>query len=130
LAGDGRVQRVELADEKFVTCDFAVACVGAAANRELLRGTPLASEKAILVDDHGRTNVADIFAAGDCCAVFDPLFGKHRVLDHWDNASVTGTLAGTNMAGGDARYDAVNYFFSDVFGISLSAWGEARLVTR
>ena len=26
--------------------------------------------------------------------VLDPLFGKHRVLDHWDNALVTGRLAG------------------------------------
>src|SRR6185503_17854962 len=77
-----------------------------------------------------RTNVDDIFAAGDCAAVFDPLFGKHRILDHWDNANVTGAIAGTNMAGGDVGYDAVNNFFSDVFELSLNGWGEARQVER
>jgi NADPH-dependent 2,4-dienoyl-CoA reductase/sulfur reductase-like enzyme len=70
----------------------------------------------------------NIYAAGDCAAIFDPLFGKHRVLDHWDNAVVTGTLAGANMAGADQAYDAVNNFFSDVFDLTLNGWGEARLV--
>jgi 3-phenylpropionate/trans-cinnamate dioxygenase ferredoxin reductase subunit len=130
IEGDGRVQRILLDGGGAIRCDFTVAAVGAVANKEILRGTPITAEKAILVDDHCRTNVEGIYAAGDCCAIFDPLFGKHRVLDHWDNAMVTGTLAGTNMAGQDKRYDAVNYFFSDVFDISLSVWGQTRLVER
>ena len=39
--GDGRVQRVVLGDAS-IPCDFSVACIGAVANRELLRGTPIA----------------------------------------------------------------------------------------
>lgn len=130
IEGDGRAQRVVLADGAVLPCDFVIAAVGATANKDLLRGTPLSAGKAIIVDDHCRTTDPAIYAAGDCAAVFDPLFGKHRVLEHWDNAKVTGTIAGTNMAGGSARYDAVNYFFSDVFELSLSGWGEARLVDR
>jgi 3-phenylpropionate/trans-cinnamate dioxygenase ferredoxin reductase subunit len=130
LEGDGRVQRVVVNNTTQVSCDFVVASVGAVFNRELLRNTPLTAEKAILVDDHCRTNVPGIYAAGDCAAVFDPLFGKHRVLDHWDNAQVTGTIAGTNMAGGEAKYDAVNLFFSDVFDLAMQTWGEARQVDR
>ena len=130
LEGDGRVQRVLLPNESTVACDFAVATIGAAPNRELLHGTPIAAGRAILVDEHCRTNVPGIYAAGDCAAVFDPLFGKHRVLDHWDNAIVTGRLAGRNMAGIDESYSTVNYFFSDVFDLSLSAWGDSRHIDR
>jgi NADPH-dependent 2,4-dienoyl-CoA reductase/sulfur reductase-like enzyme len=130
LDGDGRVQRIVFDDTTSLPCDFAIAAVGAAVNKELLRGTPIVSEKAILVDSQCRTNIPSIFAAGDCSAVFDPLFGKHRVLDHWDHAKVTGQIAGTNMAGGEAKYDVVNYFFSDVFELSLGAWGEARQVSH
>src|SRR5918993_1497631 len=119
LEGDGRVQRVVLPDGNTMTCDFVVAAVGGVVNRELLRGTPIAAETAILTDERCRTNVGHVFAAGDCAAVFDPLFGKHRIIDHWDHASVTGTIVGTNMAGGEARYDVVNTFFSDVFDLSL-----------
>ncbi len=128
LEGDGRIQGVVLSGGETIPCDFAVAAVGMLPNMDLLRGTSIAAEKAILTDDACRTNHPDIFAAGDCAAIFDPLFGKHRLLDHWDNALTTGAIAGKNMAGVETHYDGVNYFFSDVFDLSLSAWGEARLV--
>jgi 3-phenylpropionate/trans-cinnamate dioxygenase ferredoxin reductase component len=130
LEGDGRVQRIVLDEQTSLACDFVIAAVGAVVNKDLLRGTPINAEKAILVDSRCRTNVPDIFAAGDCAAVFDPLFGKHRILDHWDHAKTSGAIAGTNMAGGDVGYEAVNYFFSDVFELALSAWGESKQVDR
>ena len=130
LDGDGRVQRIVLTNGETFPCDFVLPAIGLVTNKDLLRGTPIAAEKAILVDDHCRTNMPGIFAAGDCAALLDPLFGKHRLLDHWDNAITTGTLAGKNMAGIETAYDAVNYFFSDLFELSLSGWGEARLVDR
>lgn len=130
LEGDGRVQRVVLPDGRSLDCDLAIAAVGAVPNMDLLHGTPIAAGRAILADEHCRTNVPGIYAAGDCAAVFDPLFGKHRVLDHWDNAIVTGKLAGRNMAGMNESYSAVNYFFSDVFELSLSAWGDSRHIDR
>jgi hypothetical protein len=34
------------------------------------------------------------------------------------------------MAGGAAKYDTVNLFFSDVFELAMQAWGEARQVDR
>jgi 3-phenylpropionate/trans-cinnamate dioxygenase ferredoxin reductase subunit len=129
LEGDGRVQRVVMADGTSLACDLAVAAVGIVVNRELLRGTPIAAERAILVDEHCRTSAIDIFAAGDCAAVFDPLFGKHRLIDHWDNARVTGAVAGANMAGTtEMRYDVANVFDSTLFDLSMRGWGEPRFV--
>jgi 3-phenylpropionate/trans-cinnamate dioxygenase ferredoxin reductase subunit len=130
LDGDGRVQRVIIAEGATVDCDFSVAAIGIVPNREILRNTPIAAEKAILIDDHCRTNVAGIFAAGDCAAVLDPLFGKHRILDHWSSARRLGDIAGANMAGVDVKYEGINHFSSEVFDIRLNAWGEARFVDR
>ena len=130
LDGDGRVQRIALGEGESVACDFVVGAIGAMPNKDLLRGTPITSEKAILVDDHCRTNVPGIFAAGDCAAIFDPLFAKHRVIDHWENARATGAVAGANMAGGDASYQIVNHFNTRAFDLKLECWGEARLVDR
>lgn len=130
IEGDGRVQRIALSEGTPLDCDFAVAAEGIVPNRELVRDTPIAAEKAILVDDHCRTNVAGIYAAGDCAAVFDSLYGKHRLLDHWESARYTGAIAGANMAGADVRYDTVNTFTSDIFELKLFAWGEARFVDR
>jgi NADPH-dependent 2,4-dienoyl-CoA reductase/sulfur reductase-like enzyme len=130
LQGDGRAQRVVLADGQTIACDFVVAAIGVLPNKEILRGTPITSEKAILVDEQCQTNVPGIFAAGDCAAVFDPLFGKHRLIDHLENAQLTGMIAGANMAGAVARYDVVNCFRTRVFDLELAGWGEARLVER
>jgi NAD(P)H-nitrite reductase large subunit len=130
LEGDGRVQRIVLSNEQTVVCDLAISAVGALANKEILRGTPITAEKAILTDDHCRTNVEGIYAAGDCAAVFDPLFAKHRLIDHWANARITGAIAGANMAGGDLAYDIVNSFSTNVFGLNVTSWGEPRLVDR
>ncbi len=130
LEGDGRVQRVVLAQGRSIDCDFAVAAIGAVVHRELLRGTSIDAEKAILTDVNCRTNIPNIFAAGDCAAIYDRLFGKHRILDHWDNALVTGALARRNMAGRVEAYNAVSRFSSELFGLTLTAWGEPRIVDR
>jgi 3-phenylpropionate/trans-cinnamate dioxygenase ferredoxin reductase subunit len=130
LEGDGRVQRVVAGDGEPLPCDFAVAAVGAVPNKELLRGTPIAAGRSILVDEHCRTNVSTVYAAGDCSAVFDPRFGKHRGQSFWDEATITGALAGRNMADAEARYTSVGEYATTVFGLSVRAWGEARLVDR
>jgi 3-phenylpropionate/trans-cinnamate dioxygenase ferredoxin reductase component len=130
LEGDGRVQRVVLEPGRVLPCDFAVAAVGSVPNKDVLRGTPIAAEKAILVDEHCRTNVPDVYAAGDCCVIRDPLFGKYRWIDHWDNAAITGTLAGRNMAGADEPYSTVSTYSTEVFDLTARVWGEARFVDR
>jgi len=130
LEGDGRVQLAFTSAGTVVHCDFVVSAVGIQINRDILRGTPIAAETAILVDENCQTGVPGIYAAGDCAAVLDPLFGKHRLLDHWDNARVTGNLAGTNMAGGDERYETVNHFWSELLDQTGHVWGEAKLVYR
>jgi NAD(P)H-nitrite reductase large subunit len=130
LEGDGRVQRVVLSSDESIVCDLAISAVGALPNKEILRGTPITAEKAILTDECCQTNIEGIYAAGDCAAVFDPLFGKHRLIDHWENARITGAIAGANMAGANVSYDVVNSFSTTVFGLNVTCWGESRLVDR
>lgn len=126
--GDGRVQRIRLDNGSTVHTDIVIVAIGTTPNKSLLRGTTLNAERAILVDTRCRTSHPDIYAAGDCCAIFDPLFDKYRIIDHADHASMTGIIAGRNMAGVETHYDAVNFFYSEFSGNELSAWGERRFV--
>jgi NADPH-dependent 2,4-dienoyl-CoA reductase/sulfur reductase-like enzyme len=130
LEGDGRVQRVVLSDDTVLTTDFAVAAVGSQLNREILRNTPIAAENAVLTDAFGRTNIPNVYAAGDCAAIFDERFGKHRAATHWDHARATGRVCGINMAGGSAKYEEVTHFTSEVAGLTVHVWGESRFATR
>ncbi|MGE5608153.1 MAG: NAD(P)/FAD-dependent oxidoreductase [Bacillota bacterium] len=130
LEGDGRVQRAVLSTGSTLEVDFVVPAIGINPNKEILRGTPIAAEKAILTDDHCRTSHPDVYAAGDCAVVYDPLFGKHRWIDHWEAAMLMGHVAGANMAGGDERYAGVNHYSSGALGARLEVWGEWRHIER
>ncbi len=58
----------------------------------------------VLVDDFLRTNVPNIYAAGDCAELRDEPAGKTHINFGWRSAIKQGRLAGENMAGGGKRY--------------------------
>lgn len=131
LEGDGRVQRVRRTGsggETMIECDLALSAAGSVPNKDLIRGTSIAAEQAILTDDRCGSSAERVFAAGDCAAVFDPRFGKHRIIGHWEAAEATGRVAGINMAGGSARFEDLSHFTSRVFDLELAGWGEPRVV--
>ena len=130
LEGDGRVQRIVPAAGPAVACDLAIAAVGVAPNRDLLRGTSIAAEKAILTDSRGCTSVANVYSAGDCAAILDPLFGKHRTLQQFSSAAHCGDLVGRNMAGAESTFDHINCVQVDALGATVSVLGEHRHVQR
>jgi len=131
LQGDGRAQRVFTDDQRSFETDFVVTAIGTVLNRDILRGTSINAEKQVLVDERCRTNVEHVYAAGDCAAVLDPLFGKHRVLEHWNSARLLGSIAGANMAGDTtAKYDLVNQYATEIFGLHASVWGESKHVAH
>ncbi|HZZ41519.1 MAG TPA: FAD/NAD(P)-binding oxidoreductase [Tepidisphaeraceae bacterium] len=131
LTGDGRAQRLTLSTGDSFPCDLVIVAIGISPHKELLRNTPLRAERAILTDDHCRTNLPSIYAAGDCAALFDPLFSKHRILDHWNSALSTGSIAGANMAGSTSTsYNEVSSFSTTIFNLTITSFGEPRLATR
>ena len=62
-----------------------------------------------------------VYAIGDVAEFFDPVFGRHRRIEHWSNAAYHGTTLGHILAGADERYDIVSSFFSEQFGHTLQA---------
>jgi NADPH-dependent 2,4-dienoyl-CoA reductase/sulfur reductase-like enzyme len=130
LQGDGRAQRVLTPDGQSHPCDLVLVAIGVVPHKELLRGTPIAAERAILTDEFCRTNVPDVFAAGDCAARFDPLFSKHRATDHWDASLSSGRIAGAAMTGTLIPSTTVSSFSTRVFDLTLQSFGEPRLAAR
>jgi 3-phenylpropionate/trans-cinnamate dioxygenase ferredoxin reductase subunit len=132
LEGDGGVEAVVLPDGTRLRADVVVIGVGARPDMDLAERAGLAVDNGILVDEHLRASDL-IWAAGDVANAAHPTFGRIRI-DHWAEALNQGLIAGRNLAGANARYDRVPYFFSDQFDLSLSFLGHARgwdqLVTR
>ena len=69
-----------------------------------------------------RPRATGVYAIGDVAEFFDPLYRRHRRIEHWSNAAYHGTTLGQILAGDeDARYDIVSAFFSEEFGRSFKS---------
>ncbi|MFZ2872607.1 nitrite reductase large subunit NirB [Zavarzinia sp.] len=87
ILGTDRVEGVRLDDGTEIPADIVVMAVGIRPNAALAKSAGLAINRGLLVDDHMRTDDADIFAVGECVehrgqcyGLVAPLFDMARVL--------------------------------------------------
>jgi len=106
--------------------DLTVAGIGVIPNVELAQDAGLEVRSGVVVDERFQTAQAGIYAIGDVAEFYDPLYRRHRRIEHWSNAAYHGTTLGKILAGEDARYDIVSAFFSEEFGQSFKAFGDAQ----
>ncbi|HVN52868.1 MAG TPA: FAD/NAD(P)-binding oxidoreductase, partial [Anaerolineaceae bacterium] len=112
-----------------IEVDHVIAGIGIQPNTEIAHsaGIELAEPKdggGILVDEYLRTNLPDIFAAGDNATFYNPALGKRVRVEHEDNANTMGYFAGLNLAGQDTPYYHQPYFYSDLFDLAYEALGD------
>ncbi|WP_298214566.1 FAD-dependent oxidoreductase [Acidocella sp.] len=124
IHGEARISAVTTRAGEHIECDMMVVSMGMAPSTEYLKGSGIALEDGfVLVDDRLRTNVPNIFAAGDVVNYDDPVFMRRRHIEHWDHAVKQGKLAARNMLGHRLRFDEVSYFFCDIGDVSFSMLG-------
>ena len=78
----------------------------------------------IVVDEYFRTARDGVYAIGDVAEFYDPLYKRHRRIEHWSNAAYHGTTLGAFLAGEDSHFDHVSSFFSEEFGKSFRTYGD------
>lgn len=100
-----RVTAQQDSQNLFRTVDFVLVVVGVRPDTELATdaGAELGAKGAISVDDTMRTNLSDVFAAGDCVHTHHRLLGL-TWLPLGTTAHKQGRVAGENAIGGDARF--------------------------
>ena len=113
-----------LADGHKVKAEIVIAGIGAAPEVALAKDAGLAVENGIICDETLKTSDPYIYAAGDCCSFPHRLFGNKRMrLEAWRNATDQANVATANMLGGTKSYDAVPWFWSDQYDLSLQIAG-------
>jgi 3-phenylpropionate/trans-cinnamate dioxygenase ferredoxin reductase component len=123
IASIGR-QSVMLSDGREIAADTVVAGIGAAPDTRLAEAAGLTIDDGIAVDATLRTSDPDIYAAGDCCSFPHALFDGARIrLEAWRNAQTQGSHAAENMLGADKEFQAVPWFWSDQYDLSLQIAG-------
>ena len=123
--GAGRLERAVTRGARVIECELAVVAVGIQPNVELLAQTGIAVDNGVLVDAACRTNVPEVYAAGDVANHLHPLFGRIRV-EHYNNAEKQGAAAARSMLRPNTDYGYVHTFWSDQYEHKLEYVGHAR----
>ena len=102
FVGDGHIRAVKFGDEE-IEADLVIFGVGVKPSIELARdaGVEIGATGAIRVDRHMKTNVPDVWAAGDCVETTNLVSGGPAWVPLGDTANQMGRVAGTNAAAGD-----------------------------
>jgi NADPH-dependent 2,4-dienoyl-CoA reductase/sulfur reductase-like enzyme len=89
--------------------DMVLMAIGVIPNVEIARdaGVELGKTGAIRMDFSQMTSLADIYAAGDCCEVFNLVSQDWVHTPLGDIANKQGRVAGENAAGGKATFSGV-----------------------
>ena len=104
IEGDKKVEKV-LTSKKAYKADLVVLSAGIRPNTAFLEGTGLEMFKGTIVtNEKGETNLADIYAAGDCAMVHNALTGKAAWSPMGSTANIAGRLIAQNMMGAGRNY--------------------------
>jgi NADPH-dependent 2,4-dienoyl-CoA reductase/sulfur reductase-like enzyme len=106
--GNGRLAAVLTAERRY-SCDIALLGMGARPNVEMAHtaGVSLGATGAIATDTYMRTNLPDVFAAGDCAEALHLVTGQPDFIPLGSTANKQGRVAGMNAAGGNATFGGV-----------------------
>jgi 3-phenylpropionate/trans-cinnamate dioxygenase ferredoxin reductase component len=121
--GTRRVAAVVTRTGQRLECDFVVVGVGIEPAVEMLAGSGILLHNGVIVDEYCRTNVRNVYAAGDVANHYHPVFDRQMRVEHWQNAVRQGAAAARNMLGRSVAYDDVHWFWSDQYDANLQYAG-------
>jgi NADPH-dependent 2,4-dienoyl-CoA reductase/sulfur reductase-like enzyme len=105
---EGAVEKV-VTDQGDLEADIVVVAVGARPDVAIAReaGIILGETRAIATDDTMRTNLPNVYAAGDCVETRNIITGKAVYLPLGTTANKQGRVAGENAVGGHATFPGI-----------------------
>uniref|UniRef100_A0A7N8YEC9 Apoptosis inducing factor mitochondria associated 4 n=1 Tax=Mastacembelus armatus TaxID=205130 RepID=A0A7N8YEC9_9TELE len=87
-------------------------------------GVKLDSRKAVIVDKFMRTNIPDVFSAGDVTTFPLTIRGDQRVnVGHWQMSQAQGRVAALNMLKKPTKIESVPFFWTVLLGKSIRYTG-------
>jgi NADPH-dependent 2,4-dienoyl-CoA reductase/sulfur reductase-like enzyme len=110
FVGDGSsVAKVVTDTGDVIDAQIALVGVGIRPNSEIAKaaGIELGRTGAIKVNARMETNIADIYAAGDCAEAYHLVLGRYVYIPLGTTANKQGRVAGENAAGGHASFAGI-----------------------
>ena len=105
ILGNGDAKALKLDSGKVIGCQIIIVAKGVGPNIDLVKDTDIQINEGILVDEYMKTNIENIFAAGDVVETLDIATGQKTINALWPNAVDQGKIAGNNIAGEQNAYE-------------------------
>ncbi len=122
--GQGTAKGVITNKDETIDCGYVGLTAGVSPNTGFLENSGIETQRGVMVNEYLETNIADVYAIGDCAQRFEALPGRRPIEAIWYTGRMMGETVAYNICGQKIAYDPGIWFNSaKFFDIEYQVYG-------